>query len=407
MNVVVGQSGGPTSVINASLAGVYEGALAAGADKVYGMRNGILGFLNERLVLLNDVLDSEKMIETLKRTPACFLGSCRYKLKKAEQSVAEYEKIFSILQKYEIDCFLYIGGNDSMDTVAKLSAYGKKICSNIRFVGVPKTIDNDLPVTDHTPGYGSAAKFVATSLKELVCDSTIYDVESVTIVEIMGRNAGWLTAASALAKGADCAGVDMICLPEVPFTIEGFTDKIAKLLTKKKGLVVAVSEGVKLPDGRYVCELGANDQGEDVFGHKQLTGTAAFLANECANRLHIKTRAIEFSTLQRCAAHVSSLSDVTEAWQVGAAAARAAIEGKSGVAATLVRASDTPYRCETGIVAIEQMANLEKAVPLSWITEDGMGLTEEYLAYARPLIQGELTPFYENGLPCHLVLEKK
>ncbi len=402
MNVVIGQSGGPTSVINSSLAGAYEGAIRAGVNKVYGMRNGIFGLMNENLVLLNDLLGGEGQVELLKRTPACYLGSCRYKLKNATDSVAEYEKIFAVLEKYEIDCFFYIGGNDSMDTVDKLSAYGNKIGSKIRFVGIPKTIDNDLAITDHTPGYGSAAKFVATTIKELVCDCAIYDLKAVTIVEIMGRNAGWLTAACALAKGEDCVGADLIFLPEVPFTMENFFAKISACLEKKKALVIAVSEGVKLPDGRYVCELSAADAKEDVFGHKQLTGTALFLANACAKQFGIKARAIELSTLQRSAAHISSLTDIEEAYAVGEAAVMAAKEGKSGVAATLVRAENEPYRFTTGIAPIEEIANKEKVFPVEWINEEGTGLTEEYIRYALPLIQGELVPVYENGLPKHI-----
>ncbi len=406
MNVVVGQSGGPTSVINASLAGVYQAALKVGADKIYGMQNGIQGFLAERLVDLKEVLDSEAKVELLKRTPATFLGSCRYKLKAAEQNAEDYEKIFTILHKYQIDCFFYIGGNDSMDTICKLAAYGKKIGSDIRFVGVPKTIDNDLMVTDHTPGYGSAAKFVATMMKELICDARIYELKSVLIVEVMGRNAGWLTAASALAKGEDCEGVDLIYLPEVPFTMEKFFADIQAKLQEKNSIVIAVSEGIKLPDGRYACELSASDQKEDAFGHKQLTGTAVFLANACANHLNIKARAIEFSTLQRCAGHITSLTDIQEAYAVGGAAVQAALAGKSGVAATLVRVSDYPYRWDTGITEIENIANYEKQIPLAWINETHNGLREEFLAYARPLIQGELPPFFVDGLPQHITLHK-
>ena len=402
MNIVVGQSGGPTAVINTSLAGVYEAAIRGGVDKVYGMKNGIWGLLNEQFVLLNDVLCGEKEIELLKRTPACYLGSCRYKLKSADVSAEEYEKIFRILEKYSIDCFFYIGGNDSMDTIAKLADYGNKIGSKIRFVGVPKTIDNDLTAMDHTPGYGSAAKFVATAVKELVCDSTIYDMESVTIVEIMGRNAGWLTAAAALAKGEDCDGADMVLLPEIPFSMDWFFGQVSSLLKRKKGLVIAVSEGVKLPDGRYVCELANCDQGSDVFGHKQLTGTALFLAGECTKRLKVKARAIEFSTLQRCASHIASLTDIQEAYMVGAAAMQAALEGKSGVMATLVRTSDAPYQCETGIEQISEVANKEKTVPREWINAEGTNMTEAYFTYALPLIQGELAPIYVNGVPTHL-----
>ncbi|MBE7085119.1 MAG: 6-phosphofructokinase [Clostridiales bacterium] len=405
MNVVVGQSGGPTVAINASLAGVFEEAVRLGAEKVYGMQNGIAGFLQEKLVELNDLLDDSEKIELLKRTPACFLGSCRHKLKGAEQNEEEYKKIFSVLEKYDIGYFFYIGGNDSMDTVAKLSAYANKIGSKVRFVGVPKTIDNDLTETDHTPGYGSAAKFVATTMKELVRDTSIYDLYSVTIVEVMGRNAGWLTAASALAKGEDCCGVDMIFLPETPFTMDGFFQKLSAKLKEKKSLVIAVSEGIKLPDGRYVCELASSAQGEDVFGHKQLTGTALFLAGECANRLKIKARAIELSTLQRCASHIASLTDIEEAYRVGAGAVQAAAEGKSGVASVFIRTANEPYSCAVEVREIDKIANQEKTVPLEWIDTEKDDLTEEYLAYARPLIQGELTPVFENGLPKHLCMK--
>ena len=405
MNVVVGQSGGPTVVINSSLAGVYQAAIQAGAKTVYGMKNGISGFLQEQLVVLNDVLDSEEKIELLKRTPACYLGSCRHKLKSADVALAEYEMIFALLEKYDIGWFFYIGGNDSMDTVAKLSAYGKKIGSPIRFVGVPKTIDNDLMETDHTPGFGSAAKFVATAMKELVRDCAIYDLYSVTIVEIMGRNAGWLTAASALAKGDDCEGVDMIFLPEVPFTVEEFLAKISARLKEKKNLVIAVSEGVKLPDGRYVCELSASEQGADVFGHKQLTGTALFLSGVVARELKVKTRAIEFSTLQRCASHIASLTDINEAFAAGEGAVKAAAEGMSGVASIFVRASQNPYVCEVNVADVMKIANCEKCVPMEWIDTVNAYMLPAFIDYARPLIQGEPTQTYVDGLPKHIVLK--
>ena len=406
MNVVVGQSGGPTAVINATLAGVYQAAIKAGAEKVYGMQNGVQGFMQERLILLNDALDSEEKVELLKRTPACFLGSCRYKLKSAEENAQDYEKIFSVLEKYAIDWFFYIGGNDSMDSICKLAAYGKKIGSKIRFIGVPKTVDNDLMVTDHTPGYGSAAKFVATTMKEIVCDARIYERTSVTIVEIMGRNAGWLTAACALAKGEDCEGADMICLPEIPMTLEEFIQRVADKLKTKQSLVIAVSEGMKMPDGRYICELSDCNQKDDVFGHKQLTGTALFLANECTKQLGVKARAIELSTLQRCAAHLQSATDVAEAYAVGAAAVQAALQGDSGVATTFVRVSDNPYRCETGKIEIAQMANYEKKVPVEWIDVENAQLRAPFIEYALPLIQGEVQPFYKEGLPQHILMKK-
>ena len=406
MNVVVGQSGGPTAVINATLAGVYEGAKAAGADKIYGMKNGVEGFLKEDLVLLNDLLDTDEKVELLKRTPACFLGSCRYKLKSPETNAADYEKIMALVEEYQIDCFFYIGGNDSMDSICKLAEYGKKIGCKTRFIGVPKTIDNDLMVTDHTPGYGSAAKFVATTMKEIVCDTRIYQRESVTIVEIMGRNAGWLTAACALAKGDDCEGVDMIFLPEIPVTLEDFMERIQMKMKEKKSLVIAISEGIKLPDGRYVCELADSGQKDDVFGHKQLTGTALFLANECTKRLGVKARAIELSTLQRCAAHLQSATDVAEAYTIGVAAMQAAVQGDSGVAMTFVRTNDDPYQCEIGKIEISRLANYEKKVPIEWIDVENAQMREAFFTYAMPLIQGEILPYYHGGLPKHLIMKK-
>ena len=407
MNAVVGQSGGPTTVINSSLAGVYETAVRLGAEKVYGMQNGIGGFLQEQLVVLNELLDSAEKVELLKRTPACYLGSCRHKLKSADVNPEEYETIFRVLEKYDIGWFFYIGGNDSQDTVAKLSAYAEKIGSKVRFVGVPKTIDNDLMLTDHTPGYGSAAKFVATAMKELVRDCAIYDLNSVTIVEVMGRNAGWLTAASALAKGDDCEGVDMIFLPETPFTMEDFIEKIRTRFETKKNLVIAVSEGIQLPDGRYVCELASSDQKTDAFGHKQLTGTALFLAGECNRILKVKARAIEFSTLQRCAGHIASLTDINEAYDAGRAAVQAAADGKSGVVSVFVRASNDPYRCETKVVDVHEIANREKCVPVEWIDTVNADMLPPFIEYARPLIQGELPPYYVDGLPAHLTLKTK
>ena len=402
MNAIVGQSGGPTSVINSSLAGVYQAAVKEGAEKIYGMENGIAGLLECRMIDLTSFFDNNMKIELLKRTPSSFLGSCRYKLKSFEEDTREYEKIFSILNKKDIKWFFYIGGNDSMDTIAKLSKYGKSIGSEIKFVGVPKTIDNDLMVTDHTPGYGSAAKFVATIMKEIILDATVYGTNYVTIVEIMGRNAGWLTAASALARGEDCDGVDMICLPEIPFEVEGFIKKVKQMQEKKKGIVIAVSEGVRLPNGRYVCELSDAVRDIDSFGHKKLSGTARYLANECAKALNTKTRAIELSTLQRCCGHLTSRTDITEAYQVGGAAVLAAARGESGVSATLKRISDKPYQCTTGIIEIDKIANLEKKIPIEWINDTNTDMLQPFHDYARPLIQAELPPFYVDGLPYHI-----
>ena len=376
-NAIVGQSGGPTSVINASLAGVFQACVMRGANRVYGMLNGVEGLMNERVADLTATLGSSLEIELLKRTPSSYLGSY----------------------------FFYIGGNDSMDTICKLSDYAKRVGSDIRFMGVPKTIDNDLMHTDHTPGYGSAAKYIGVVMKEIIRDATVYGTNYVTIVEIMGRNAGWLTAAAALARGEDCEGVNMICLPEVPFHVDNFIDKVERMQRESKSVVIAVSEGVKLEDGRYVCELSDDAHFVDAFGHKSLTGTARYLANQVAGKLKTKTRSIELSTLQRCAAHVSSRTDITEAYQVGGAAAKAAFEGHTGEMVALDRISNDPYQCTTHLVDIHKIANFEKKVPLDWVNAYHTDMGPEFLQYARPLIQAELTPVYIDGLPRHIFMK--
>ena len=403
-NVLVGQSGGPTAVINSSLAGVYETAKACGAEHVYGMQYGIAGVLEGKLVDLDVVLSDKMDIELLKRTPSSFLGSCRHKLPQPDVDEAPFVQLFDLFKQYDIGAVFYIGGNDSMDTISKLSAYGKTIGSEIRFIGVPKTIDNDLLLTDHTPGYGSAAKYIGVVMKEIIRDATVYGTKYVTLVEIMGRNAGWLTAAAALAKAEDCEGVDMICLPEVPFNVDHFVEKIERMQKEKPSIVIAVSEGVKLEDGRYVCELADDVHAVDAFGHKALTGTARFLANTVARRLDTKTRCIELSTLQRCAGHLTSRTDITEAYQVGGAAAKAAFEGHTGEMVALDRISNAPYQCGTSLHPISEVANLEKKVPLEWVNADHTAMTDEFLAYALPLVQAELTPIYVEGLPHHIYL---
>ena len=405
-NAIVGQSGGPTSVINSSLAGVYESALERGAPIVYGMLNGIKGFLEKRVVDLSLYFKNSLDIESLKRTPSSFLGSCRYKLPDPDDINNKdlYDFIFDYLNELNVGYFFYIGGNDSMDSIAKLSNYGKKINSDIKFIGVPKTIDNDLVKTDHTPGYGSAAKYIAVTMKEIIRDATVYGTKYVTIVEIMGRNAGWLTAAASLAKGVDNEGVDMICLPEIPFTCEGFIEKVKKLQAKKNSIVIAVSEGVKLPDGRYVCELNDDGHEEDAFGHKALTGTARYLANLVRKNIDTKTRSIELSILQRCAGHLTSRVDITEAYQVGGAAVKAAFEGNTGKFVAIKRISNAPYQATTTLVDINEVANYEKKIPLEWITEDHMQMKHEFIEYALPLIQAELTPIFVAGRPRHIKL---
>ncbi|MCD7729073.1 MAG: 6-phosphofructokinase [Clostridia bacterium] len=405
-NVIVGQSGGPTAVINSSLLGVFKTAKDRGADIVYGMVHGIKGLLDRDIVDMSTQIKNDLDMDLLKRTPSSFLGSCRYKLPDLEGNEATYDEIFKILKEYEIYAFFYIGGNDSMDTIKKLSDYGEKIKSPIRFMGVPKTIDNDLAITDHTPGYGSAAKYIAATTKEIIRDGLVYDYPVVSIIEVMGRNAGWLTAATALSAGEDCESVDMIFLPERVFDLDKFLDKVGELYKQKRSVVIAVSEGVKVADGRYVCELSDHVDYVDAFGHKQLAGTARFLAGKVAEKYGVKTRAIELSSLQRCAAHITSRIDVTEAFNAGGSAVKAAFEGLSGQVITLKRVSEDPYMCITEPADVHFIANVEKKVPDEWINADGTNIEEPLVHYIRPLIQSEITPLWVDGLPRHLILQK-
>ncbi|MCH5344245.1 MAG: 6-phosphofructokinase [Acetatifactor sp.] len=405
-NIIVGQSGGPTSVINSSLAGVYKTAKERGFDKVYGMLHGVQGLLDEKYVDLSTQIHTNMDIEVLKRTPSAFLGSCRYKLPEIHENPEIYEKIFQILDNLDIEAFIYIGGNDSMDTIKKLSDYAIVKGHSQKFLGVPKTIDNDLALTDHTPGYGSAAKYIATSTKEIIRDALglSYNKENITIMEIMGRNAGWLTAATALAKTEECEGPDLIYLPEITFDIDKFLTTVQNIMKKKQNVVIAVSEGIKLADGRYVCELSGGADYVDAFGHKQLQGTATYLANFLGSQIGCKTRAVEFSTLQRCASHMASRTDINEAFMVGGAAVKAADEGDTGKMVVIDRVSDDPYQSSAGIYDVHRIANNEKLVPREWVNKDGNNMTEDFINYVKPLIQGDFQPFMVNGLPEHLVL---
>ena len=409
-NIIVGQSGGPTAVINSSLAGVYKTAKERGFHKVYGMLHGIQGFLDEQYVDLATQIHSDMDIELLKRTPSAFLGSCRYKLPEIHENSEIYEKIFQILDKLQIEAFIYIGGNDSMDTIKKLSDYAIIKGHTQKFLGVPKTIDNDLALTDHTPGFGSAAKYIAASTKEIIRDAlglTYNDKEAITILEIMGRNAGWLTGATALARTEECEGPDLIYLPEVVFDVDKFLKHVQELLKKKESVVIAVSEGIKLADGRYVSELSGGADYVDAFGHKQLQGTAAYLANFLRAETGCKTRSIEFSTLQRSASHMASRVDVDEAFMVGGAAVKAADEGDSGKMVVIDRVADDPYMSAAGIYDVHRIANNEKLVPRNWMNKEGNYVTDEFINYVEPLILGDYQPFMVNGLPQHLVLKKK
>ena len=382
MRILVGQSGGPTAAINSSLAGVVAAAREAGAE-VVGMRNGIQGFLNGRTVNLAEALPDEDALELLRRTPASWLGSCRFKLPALDAPEAEtfYADAFSQLEAGGFDAVLYIGGNDSMDTIAKLGAWGERIGSPIRFVGVPKTIDNDLVGTDHTPGYGSAARFVATSVAELARDADVYDLKSVTFVEIMGRDAGWLAGSACLADP------DVVLLPEVAFDENALMERLHELLTRQNTVMVAVSEGIRTPDGRLIAEKTvAAGTGTDEFGHlAQLSGTSRYLAAATKAALGCKTRAVELSTLQRCASHIASKTDLDEAFDLGRLGVQAALDGKTAQMCALTRVSDEPYRVEPALLDVREVANKVKPVPRSWISPDGMGVTCEFRRYVAPL----------------------
>ena len=405
-NVIVGQSGGPTAVINASLAGVFKNATERGYKKVYGMRYGIQGFIDRQYVDLADYIKNELDIELLKRTPSAYLGTCRYKLPAIHEDKSVYEKLFALMDELDIEVFVYIGGNDSMDTIKKLSDYALLTGARQKFIGCPKTIDNDLAITDHTPGFGSAAKYIATSTKEVIRDALgfSYKKKNLTVMEIMGRNAGWLVGSTALAKGEDCDGPDLIYLPEVPFDQDKFVEKVTELLETKDVVVAAISEGIKTPEGKYICEFTVGSDSIDAFGHIQLTGAAAYLANIVHEKLGIKTRAVELSTLQRAASHISSKVDIDEAFAVGGATIKAADDGCTGVMVVIERVSDDPYQSTTNVFDVHRIANDEKVVPREWINKDGDNVTDEFINYAQPLIEGTLLPVMVGGVPRHLVL---
>ena len=407
--LIVGQSGGPTSVINGSLAGVYYGAKKSGFDKVYGMVNGIEGLLNENMVDLDDYFEDKNNLELLKRTPSSFLGTCRFKLGSYKDHEDTYEKVFEILDKHSIDSFIYIGGNDSMDTVESLSDYAKLKNKRQNFIGVPKTIDNDLPITDHCPGFGSACKYIATTLREIIQDNNCYGntKPTVAIVEIMGRHAGWLTSAAALAKDDSCSGVDAIYLPEIPFNMDTFVEETKELLKKKACITIAVSEGIKTEDDQFVCELSDTNLLVDSFGHKELAGCAEILSKVLKEKLGVKTRAITLSTLQRAAAHLASKTDLDEAYNCGKKGAELAFKGESGKMVYMNRVSDNPYKIKYEVFDdIHKIANIEKKIPLEWIDVDNNYVKEELVNYLKPLIQGEVKQIYKDGLPQHINLNK-
>lgn len=403
-NAIVGQSGGPTAVINASLYGVVYEALNREDvfGNVYGMINGIEGFLHDQLMDMKP-LDASGELELIKTTPGSYLGSCRYKLPE-DLSDTVYPKLFEKFEKYNIRYFFYIGGNDSMDTVSKLSRYAASINSDIRFMGLPKTIDNDLVLTDHTPGFGSAAKYVASTVREIAIDASVYDnKQSVTIVEIMGRHAGWLTAASALARKFENDNPVLIYLPEVAFDQDAFIEKIKSSLETTSNLVVCISEGIHTADGTFICELGS-EVGVDTFGHKMLTGSGKYLENLVKERLGVKVRSVELNVSQRCSSAMLSKTDQKEAIASGSFGVTAAIKGETGKMVAFKRQSpltlDADYVLNYATEDVNEICNKEKTVPLEWISEDGSDVTEAFLAYARPLVRGNvLVPTDEDDLP--------
>ena len=403
-NLLVGQSGGPTAVINGSLYGVLTESIRhpESIGRVYGMRNGIEGFLEGHYVDLTARL-SEKEQQALLYTPGAFLGSCRYKLPE-ELTDPVYPRLFEAFLGMNIGYVLYIGGNESMDTVSKLSRYAASVHSDIRFIGIPKTIDNDLVLTDHTPGFGSAAKYVASTVREICIDASVYHTESVTVVEIMGRNTGWLTAACALARRFENDNPVMIFLPETPFDQEAFLSGVSEQLRLRKNVTVCVSEGIRDKNGTFICEY-SGAQGTDAFGHRMLTGCGKYLENLIRERLGIKVRSIELNVSQRCCSSSLSDTDLQEAVLAGKKGVLFALDKKTGVMVTLRRTAHSPYAITCQAEDVENICNLEKTVPANWITEDGSDIKQELKDYLFPLIQGSVTIPMKDGLPDFAYLE--
>lgn len=403
-NAIVGQSGGPTAVINASLYGVVYEALNREdvIGTIYGMINGIEGFLNENMMDMKP-LEVNGELELIKTTPGSYLGSCRYKLPE-DLTDAVYPQLFEKFEKYNIGYFFYIGGNDSMDTVDKLSKYlNDKGITDITVVGAPKTIDNDLCGTDHCPGFGSAAKYIGTTFAELERDCHVYTTKAVTIVEVMGRDAGWLTAASCLARANGAKGPDFIYLCEVPFSIDTFLKDVKAKLEEQDAVIIAVSEGVKNKDGRYISEE-VQSSAVDSFGHSYIAGAAKVLEDAVRNEIGCKVRSIELNLMQRCAAHLASATDIQESRMLGKAACQYALDGAGGMMAAVIRTSDKPYATEFKALPVCDIANAIKSVPADYINDAGNDVTEKMVDYLTPLIQGEMNTVYENGIPKYIYL---
>lgn len=432
-NIIVGQSGGPTAVINGSLYGVTSEGLKHPdkIDHVYGMINGIEGFLNDQIMDMGALSDNGEL-EFVRTTPGAYLGSCRYKLPE-DLSDPVYPLLFQKMEEKNIGYFFYIGGNDSMDTVSKLSRYAAGIDSDIRFIGIPKTIDNDLVETDHTPGYGSAAKYVASTVREIALDASVYDnKKSVTIVEIMGRHAGWLTAASALARKEAGDNPLLIYLPEAPFELAQFNDDLKKAFEKTANVIVCVSEGIRDHGGRFICEYSTEAQ-VDTFGHKMLAGCGKILENYVRNQFGVKVRSVELNVNQRCSGLTVSATDLNEAEMAGRFGVKAALDGHTGqmvaferetdtaasepvhaaaavsnaadlgaASASCVKHRNTVYKIHPVLKDVNLICNQEKKVPAEWITKNGTDVSDDFLAYSQPLIQGDVSHIMENGLPKYL-----
>lgn len=399
-NCMVAQSGGPTVAINASLAGVIAGVRQSGKyDVCYGAINGILGILNERYLNLTEVVNDDEKLERLKVTPAMYLGSCRHKLPNYKDDDSPYVFIFNQFAQMNIKAFFYIGGNDSMDTVLKLSDYAAKINSDIRIIGIPKTIDNDLCMIDHTPGFGSAAKYIASTMLEVAHDTFIYAVKSVTIVEIMGRDAGWLTASSALARNSYNTAPHLIYLPEVAFDKEQFLNDIREKLKTLNNVIVAVSEGIRDENGDYIT---ASKAVADQFGHQQLSGAGKALEFLVKENIGVKVRSVEVNVLQRCAAHMASKTDLDESFTLGKKAVSLAEEGITASMVILERISNMPYQVRYDHAPIAGIANEAKSIPREWINEAGNDIMPELYDYLKPLIQGEIAVSYKDGIPVYM-----
>lgn len=400
MNIAVAQSGGPTCAINASLVGVFKEALkVTEIDAVFGSVNGIEGMIENHLIDLKTLIFTNDEMELLRQTPSTVLGSCRYKLPDWHEDDSIYKRILQTMTQRQIGAFFYIGGNDSMDTVDKLSAYCAEQNVDVKIIGIPKTIDNDLCVTDHTPGFGSAAKYVAATMHEIARDSSVYSIPSVTIVEVMGRHAGWLTASSAVLHKLGETAPHLVYVPECGFSLEKFLKDVRAEMAKHKAVIIAVSEGIEVPDG---VQSGVVDN----FGHKYLTGIGSYLEGEVRREIGCKVRSIVLNVMQRCSSHLCSRTDIDESEAIGAAGVRCALDGETGRVMVFRRLCDMPYTVKIDTAAASEVANKEKFLPASYINAAGNNILDAALDYFMPLIQGELTIQMRHGVPAHFTIQE-